>query len=70
MCVCVLLEDTKETYEFDDDVNDDQAAMPSQKLGLEIGVVDTYPMIIHVMRSIAVLFRCSCIASNCKQNHR
>ena len=30
-------------------------------------MIATYPMIIHVMRSIAVLFRCSCIASNCKQ---
>lgn len=27
----------------------------------------TYPMMIHVMRSIAVLFRCSCIASNCSE---
>ena len=57
----------RRTYEFDDDINNDQAAMQSQKLTLEIGVIDTYPIMIHVMRSIAELFRCWWIESNCKQ---
>lgn len=31
--------------------------------------METYPIMIHVMRSMAVLFRCSCIESSCSTSN-